>query len=144
MEAALILRSIDSLRVVESPISHQGEGTNNNFMTVPESADPIPSQRTLLFFEAALGRICSTRIYVNNKNSRVANLVFYTIVFHKEYTDTRKVGEPSYLGHRCKQKNLLMNHAKQLAAICVATIALIKIGQDGFKIVRKLRTVKDF
>ena len=67
--SALILRSIDSLRVVESPISHQGEGTNNNLTTVPESADPIPSQRTLLFFEAALGRICSTRIYVNNKES---------------------------------------------------------------------------
>ena len=85
--------------------------------------------------------ICSTRIYVNNKNGRIANLVFYTIVFHKEYSDTRKVCEPSYLGHRRKQEDLLMNHPNQLSAICVATIVLIKVGQDGFKIVRELRTV---
>lgn len=98
----------------------------------------------LLFLEAAFGWVCSTRIYVNHKNSRVANLVFYTIVFHKEYPDTRKVGEPSYLGHRCKQEDLLMNHPKQLSAICVAAITLIIVGQEGFKIVRELWTVKNF
>ena len=43
MVLALILRFIDSLRVVESSISHQGEGTNLHYTLPPQNLHKIPN-----------------------------------------------------------------------------------------------------
>ena len=82
-------------------------------------------------------------ININNQDGFVAYLVLNAIIINKKHPHTRKVGDAAYLGKRGKQLYLPVNHPEKFLAVFVAAVTLVKVVQDGFETVGKLRAVNN-